>query len=260
MLYALNSPELPAEVQQALRELISPSNLLIAAGVLAVWAGSHFFGAGEVFDIVLVGGTYLVLGAQAVQGLVELAEFGMEVVAARCDLELRRASLRLVRGIALLGVQAALAVLLRGARVVPRTPRKKSGAESSGRPERPPEGADPSTPKPNAPESNNPTPPSAVPLHRANAEALLRPNGRLIGEPGTSSSVRIMKGELSDAQQLYDKLSAGGTPMNTSYPGSMVRFPNGDRVGLRPVSTSGPPTIDVSMPGIGIREIKFIQP
>jgi hypothetical protein len=89
-------------------------------------------------------------------------------------------------------------------------------------------------------------------------ENLLRPGGRLIGEEGSSPQVRILKGSLSEAQKIFDQLTAGGIPIQgTTYPGTLVRLPTGGTVGLRPVSTSGPPTIDVRIPGIGIREIKF---
>jgi hypothetical protein len=89
-------------------------------------------------------------------------------------------------------------------------------------------------------------------------EALLKPGGRLIGEEGSGPQIRIVKGSLSEAQKLFDQLSAGGTPIQgTTYPGTLVRLPAGGTVGLRPVSTSGPPTIDVRVPGVGIREIKF---
>jgi hypothetical protein len=92
-----------------------------------------------------------------------------------------------------------------------------------------------------------------------NIEETLRPGGRLIGSEGTSSQIRILKGGLSEAQGLFEQLSADGTPVTQStYPGTLVRLPNGGTIGLRPVSTSGPPTIDVRIPGIGIREIKFV--
>ncbi|HEX8701727.1 MAG TPA: hypothetical protein VF815_23060 [Myxococcaceae bacterium] len=95
-------------------------------------------------------------------------------------------------------------------------------------------------------------------VNSRNIEALLRPGGRLIGEEGSSPQVRILKGGLNEAQKLFEQLSAGGTPIQaTTYPGTLVRLPTGGTVGLRPVSTSGPPTIDVRIPGIGIREIKF---
>jgi hypothetical protein len=90
-------------------------------------------------------------------------------------------------------------------------------------------------------------------------EARLKPGGRLIGEEGSSPQIRIVKGSLREARQLFEQLSAGATLLpGTTYPGTLVRLPTGGTVGLRPVSTSGPPTIDVRIPGIGIREIKFI--
>ena len=40
----------------------------------------------------------------------------------------------------------------------------------------------------------------------------------------------------------------------------VVELPNGGGiVKYRPTSTSGPPTIDVDIRGIGIREIKFLE-
>ncbi|WP_224245483.1 hypothetical protein [Hyalangium gracile] len=115
--YALSSPELPNEVKRALAELFSPQNLAIAAAVLGVWGASHFFGVGEVVDVILVGTAYATLGVQAVQGLVELSEFGLAVVNAKSDADLRRAASSLTRAIALLGAEAALALLTRKARI-----------------------------------------------------------------------------------------------------------------------------------------------
>jgi hypothetical protein len=90
-------------------------------------------------------------------------------------------------------------------------------------------------------------------------DEMLRPGGRLIGSEGTSAQIRILKGGVSEAQALFDQLSAGGTVITeTTYPGTLVRLQGGGTVGLRPVSTSGPPTIDVRVPGVGIREIKFV--
>jgi len=71
--------------------------------------------------------------------------------------------------------------------------------------------------------------------------------------------VRELTGGLTEAQKLFDQLAEGGTRVAApTYPGTMVRLPNGGMVGLRPVSTSGPPTIDLSVPGVNIREIKFL--
>ncbi|MFY0573641.1 hypothetical protein ACN28S_04065 [Cystobacter fuscus] len=130
--YAMTSPELPADVRSALQEMFNPTNLGIVAGVLAVWAGAHFFGLGEVADIVVAGVVYASLGEQAIQGLIEIAEFAREVIAATTDLQLRRASTRLTRAIAILGVDTAMAVLLRGARVVSRPVRRRTTPNALG--------------------------------------------------------------------------------------------------------------------------------
>jgi hypothetical protein len=114
-LHALSSPGLSSELQKALQELINPTHLSIAAGVLAMWAASHLFGVGEAVDFALVGIAYFTLGAQAVRGVAELVEFGIEVAGAQTDLELRRAATKLVRAFMLLGVEAALALLTKRA-------------------------------------------------------------------------------------------------------------------------------------------------
>jgi hypothetical protein len=43
-----------------------------------------------------------------------------------------------------------------------------------------------------------------------------------------------------------------------TYPGKIVDLPGGGRVGLRPKSKSGEPTIDIDIPGIPIKKIKFV--
>jgi hypothetical protein len=89
---------------------------------------------------------------------------------------------------------------------------------------------------------------------------LLRPGGKLVGEAGTSSKIRILKGGTSEAEPLFKQLSEGGKALEgTKYPGQLVELPGGGRIGFRPTSTSGPPTIDVmGVEGLGVREIKFI--
>jgi hypothetical protein len=93
----------------------------------------------------------------------------------------------------------------------------------------------------------------------ARVTELLRPGGRLIGQAGTSSGIRILQGGQTAAEALFGQLSKGGEIVKgTSYPGTLVRLPGGGQVGFRPTSTSGPPTIDVNIEGLGIREIKFL--
>jgi hypothetical protein len=88
---------------------------------------------------------------------------------------------------------------------------------------------------------------------------VLRPGGKLIGEAGSSSQIRILQGGHSEAEALFGQLSHGGQVVEgTSYPGTLVRLSEGGQVRFWPVSTSGPPTIDVTVKGLGVREIKLV--
>jgi hypothetical protein len=65
---------------------------------------------------------------------------------------------------------------------------------------------------------------------------------------------------LSEAQKLFDDLTAGGTDVTPpGYPGILRRLAGGGHVGLRPASKSGPPTIDIDIPGVAIDKVKFIK-
>jgi hypothetical protein len=64
---------------------------------------------------------------------------------------------------------------------------------------------------------------------------------------------------LPEAQDFFDELTEGGIDITPpGYPGRLKRLVGGGIAGLRPDSKSGPPTIDVDIPGIDIDKIKFI--
>jgi hypothetical protein len=151
--YALSSPNLSAEIKRALGELLDPESLAIAAGVMVIWAVSHFFGVGEVVDVILAGTALVTLGVQGMQGLADLIEFGNDVINAETDFDLRRASDKLVRAFVLLGVEAVIALLTRKAHIKPTaskdTPVSRSQVPKSDAP--------PRTPEP--PEVKKPVPP-----------------------------------------------------------------------------------------------------
>jgi len=95
----------------------------------------------------------------------------------------------------------------------------------------------------------------------ARATELLRPAGRLIGRAGTSARTRILQGGQTEAETLFNQLvrETGATPVSKPGLAGFAELPGGGgTIGFRTVSTSGPPTIDVRVPGLGIREIKFI--
>lgn len=97
-----------------------------------------------------------------------------------------------------------------------------------------------------------PTPPPSP-------KALLMPQGKPIGTKGSKASIREVPGGQKAADDLFDELTVGGKPVVVpTYPGKMVDLPGGGRVGLRPKSKSGEPTIDVDIPGIPIKKLKFV--
>jgi hypothetical protein len=48
-------PHLPEGARALVESMLSPGSLALIAGTIAVWAGSHFFGVGEVVDVILLG-------------------------------------------------------------------------------------------------------------------------------------------------------------------------------------------------------------
>jgi hypothetical protein len=93
-------------------------------------------------------------------------------------------------------------------------------------------------------------------------EDILNPGGTLLGRAGTSTGIRVATGDLVDAVRMLGPLTPGGIIERTppAYPGIGVRLPGGGFVGLRPVSQSDPPTIDVNIPSIPDRKkVKFVK-
>ena len=87
---------------------------------------------------------------------------------------------------------------------------------------------------------------------------LLLPGGTPIGTPGSSPDIREVGGGLAAATQLFDDLTQSGNDVTPAgYPGKLVELPAGGFIGLRPALTSGPPTLDVNVPGVPIRKVKF---
>ncbi len=88
---------------------------------------------------------------------------------------------------------------------------------------------------------------------------ILMPGGKPIGVPGPGRQVQEVAGGQKEADDLFEDLTKSGI-LNTpsGYPGKGCALPGGGWVGLRPKSKSGPPTIDVNIPGLPIRKIKFV--
>jgi hypothetical protein len=89
-------------------------------------------------------------------------------------------------------------------------------------------------------------------------DEVLQPGGHPIGVAGSDPTIREVLGGVTAATDLFNELTQGGRDITPSgHPGKLVELPTGGIVGYRPMSKSGPPTIDVNIPGIPIRKIKF---
>ena len=108
------APLLPGEVGQRLLSLISPKSLAVMAGVLVIWAGAHFFGVGEIADVILLVTGVVAIGASALEGGRKLLDFGIGTVRAKTEVDLDRAARDLAAAIAILGIDTVLALLFKG--------------------------------------------------------------------------------------------------------------------------------------------------
>lgn len=110
----LSLPHIPAEAQATVRSLLHPHSLAIVAGTLAVWAGSHAFGVGEIVDVVLLGIGVATFGFAVFEGASELCSFVTGAQNAQSEADLEKAGQHFARAVTLLGISTLQAVLLRG--------------------------------------------------------------------------------------------------------------------------------------------------
>jgi hypothetical protein len=110
-------PKLGPEAGAQLSALINPAALAIIAGVLIAWVVSHAFGVGEVVDVIILAVGVVSIGFAVFSGLDHLYDFAVGAYQAKTSQDIDRAADNLAKAIAILGIQAVLAVLFRGARI-----------------------------------------------------------------------------------------------------------------------------------------------
>lgn len=106
---------MPADVASQIANLFSPASLAIMSATLIGWAVSHFFGVGEIFDCILIGVGFVVLGFSAVK-LAELL-YGSVKTAYKATTaeEIDAAAKMFAEAVVLAGVTIITALLLRKA-------------------------------------------------------------------------------------------------------------------------------------------------
>ena len=107
-------PHLPDDAKRVVEAMLQPETLAIIAGTLVLWAGSHFFGIGEIVDVILlvVGGIFL--GFAVFEAAGKLYDFANGAINAKTDDDLEQAGKDFARAVVLLGISTIQAILLRG--------------------------------------------------------------------------------------------------------------------------------------------------
>ena len=104
-------PLLPDDARAEVAKLLEPGTLAILTGTLVVWAGSHFFGVGEVVDVILLAVGAAFLGMAAWDAGRELVSFATTAVNAKTSADLDRAAHSFAHAVSIIGINAVMAVL-----------------------------------------------------------------------------------------------------------------------------------------------------
>lgn len=107
-------PHLPSEARYIVEGLLQPGTIAMVTATIVIWAGSHFFGVGEIVDLILVGVGVVGLGFAVFEGAGALFDFATGAMNARSNVQLDTAGKNFARAVTILGIGTVQAVLLRG--------------------------------------------------------------------------------------------------------------------------------------------------
>jgi len=89
---------------------------------------------------------------------------------------------------------------------------------------------------------------------------IIKPKGIWIGKEGTKNYIRLFEGGQSEAMYVFKKLIKDGTPIPIKDSINIYKLPNDIYITYRPKSVSGPPTIDIKLPGLKNNiKLKFLE-
>jgi hypothetical protein len=103
---------MPTQLGQAVMALLSPTSLAVITATLVAWAGSQFFGIGEIVDIILLAGGFILLGWSVKDVAVNLYRFATGALNAKMDRDLEVAAQYFARAVVIGGIDLVTAVLL----------------------------------------------------------------------------------------------------------------------------------------------------
>jgi hypothetical protein len=108
---AVNSGKLSKEMQQSLRQLLTPDNLKILAGIISLWGVGHLFGYGQAADAVLAGLGVLGLGFESAKAAQALWGFLSEAQNAQSFAGLQKSSDHFAEFVSVVGTNALFAFI-----------------------------------------------------------------------------------------------------------------------------------------------------
>jgi len=104
---------LPSEVGEQLLAMIAPQALATMASVVVIWAGTHFFGIGEIADVILLVVGWSAIGGVAFEAGSKLYDFAVKTNSARAEVDLDAAAKDLAAAVTLIGINSILILLFR---------------------------------------------------------------------------------------------------------------------------------------------------
>jgi hypothetical protein len=106
-------PLLAPEARDALKSVLTPEALAVMAAITVSWVAAHFVGVGEAIDIILCVIGVFAVGLAVFDGVDHIWKFASIAYTARNDADLDEAAKNFAQAVAILGVQAVLAILFK---------------------------------------------------------------------------------------------------------------------------------------------------
>lgn len=104
---------LPVDIGNYLLTMLTPQALATMSGVLIVWGGAHFFGVGEIADVILLCAGWIAIGGVALNAGTLLYTFAIKTINAKTEDELEDAARDLSEAIMLVGVNTIFVILIK---------------------------------------------------------------------------------------------------------------------------------------------------
>ena len=118
--------KLPMELENAVKDMLSPAAIAMIAGVMVIWAGSHVFGVGFAVDAVMLVSGVVFLGLEVWDIADDFGDYLSKTAAAETQAQLDEASNHLARIIVVLGVEVFMVVIAKASGRNARAARKEA--------------------------------------------------------------------------------------------------------------------------------------